>query len=204
MKWAILMALVGSIILVGCQDDAPLGARSEEDNEVTDPTPVSEVESENVLEDRPLADELEFPKLSDSLEPSATGELPDTEIADADDMANANVLFVKAQFDGDSSWLFTVTVEHPDTGWEDYADGWDVVLPNGLVVKPDRKSPFTRLLLHPHVTEQPFSRSQSGIKIPPDIEQVTVRAHDLKAGFGGSEVVVNLKTENGPGFEVAR
>ena len=118
--------------------------------------------------------------------------------------ANADVLFVRASRRGDDSWSFNVTVAHPDTGWEDYADGWDVVLPDGTVVKSNPDDPFTRLLLHPHETEQPFTRSQSGLLIPADVTTVTVRAHDLVDGWGGQEVVVDLSQTEGPGFEVTR
>lgn len=117
--------------------------------------------------------------------------------------ANADVTFVRAVQNGDT-WTFHVTVAHPDTGWEDYADGWDVVLPDGTVIKPDAESPFTRLLLHPHENEQPFTRSQSGIRIEEGITQVTVRAHDLVDGFGGQEVVVDLTQAAGDSFEVVR
>ena len=120
----------------------------------------------------------------------------------ANGTANADVQYVHARQQTGGTWTFDVTVAHPDTGWEDYADGWDVVLPNGTVVKPDPNSPFTRLLLHPHETEQPFTRSQSGIVIPAGVTQVTVRAHDLVDGFGGREVIVNLTTESGMDFEV--
>ena len=97
-----------------------------------------------------------------------------------------------------------MTVQHPDTGWEDYADGWDVVTPDGTVLKPDPDSPFTRLLLHPHEAEQPFTRSQSGIAIPVGVTRVTVRAHDLVDGFGDREVVVDLTAAAGDDFEVER
>ncbi len=66
------------------------------------------------------------------------------------------------------------------------------MLPDGTVVKPDADSPFTRLLLHPHETEQPFTRSQSLIVIPPEAAHVTVRAHDSVDGFGGQEILVSL------------
>ena len=116
---------------------------------------------------------------------------------------NADVLFVRAVWRGES-WTFHVTVAHPDMGWEDYADGWDVVLPDGTAVRPDESSPFTRLLLHPHETEQPFTRSQSGIAIPDDVTSVTVRAHDLVDGFGGEAIVVDLTQAEGEGFQVER
>ena len=122
----------------------------------------------------------------------------------AEGEGNADVMYVRAVQGQDGSWTFHVTVQHPDTGWEDYADGWDVVLPDGTVVKPDQASPFTRLLLHPHENEQPFTRSQSGIVIPPEVTEVHVRAHDLVDGFGGRVVVVDLTTSSGPDYEVER
>lgn len=118
--------------------------------------------------------------------------------------ADADVEFVRAVEQSDGTWTFHVTVRHPDTGWEDYADGWDVVLPDGTVIRPDESSPFTRLLLHPHENEQPFTRSQRGIVIPNDVTQVTVRAHDIVDGFGGAVVVVDLTTDSGPNFTVQR
>lgn len=118
--------------------------------------------------------------------------------------ANADVIFVRAVQTGEGVWTFHVTVEHPDSGWEDYADGWDVVLPDGRVVLPNPDDPFTRLLLHPHETEQPFTRSQGSIAIPPDITTVTVRAHDLVDGFGGKEVVVDLTAVSGPNFAIEK
>lgn len=117
-------------------------------------------------------------------------------------VANADVQYVHARQQTDGTWTFDVTVAHPDTGWEDYADGWDVLLPDGTVVKPDPDSPYTRLLLHPHEAEQPFTRSQSGIVIPAGVTQVTVRAHDLVDGFGGREVTVYLTVASGADFEV--
>jgi len=122
---------------------------------------------------------------------------------------NADVVRVRAvqtggpaPGEGETTWTFHVTVEHPDTGWEDYADGWDVVAPEGQVLKPDPEDAFTRVLLHPHVEEQPFTRSQSGVVVREDVTQVRVRAHDIVDGFGGKEVVVDLTEESGPDFEV--
>ncbi|MCP4010820.1 MAG: hypothetical protein GY726_15065 [Proteobacteria bacterium] len=105
---------------------------------------------------------------------------------------NADVVNALARNTAPGEWSFRVTVSHPDTGWEDYADGWDIVLPDGTVVKPAAKEEFTRTLWHPHVNEQPFTRSQGGVKIPAGVNQVTVRAHDKRDGFGGKTVIVTL------------
>ena len=99
-------------------------------------------------------------------------------------VADADVLFVVAAAADGNRWMFRVTVGHPDTGWDDYVDGWDVVLPDGTVATVDDDDRFTRLLLHPHEHEQPFTRSQSGIPIPADVTAVTVRAHDIVDGWG--------------------
>lgn len=117
---------------------------------------------------------------------------------------NADVTFVRAIQDSNGTWSFHVTVSHPDTGWEDYADGWDILLEDGTVLKPDPSSPFTRLLLHPHVGEQPFTRSQNGIQIPAGAAIVIVRAHDILDGFGGVEISVDLTKSAGDGYSVER
>lgn len=118
--------------------------------------------------------------------------------------ANADVTYVRAVQTGADTWTFHVTVAHPDTGWDDYADGWSVFLPDGTPITASPDDRFTRLLLHPHETEQPFTRSQSGVIIAPDVTTVTVRAHDLVDGWGGRAVSVDLTAASGADFEVVR
>lgn len=86
------------------------------------------------------------------------------------------------------SCSFNVTVRHEDSGWEHYANSWQVLAPDGTVLA-------TRVLYHPHVDEQPFTRSLSGVKIPKDIKQVTLRASDSRHGFGGLEQTVTLPSD---------
>lgn len=138
----------------------------------------------------------------DATTEQAALENADQEVTPMD--GNADVEFVEVRQADDGTWTFHVTVRHPDTGWEDYADGWDVVLPDGTVLKPNPEDAFTRVLLHPHVNEQPFTRSQSGLNIPQEVQTVTVRAHDLVDGFGGKEVTVQLSAEQGENFKVIR
>lgn len=84
-----------------------------------------------------------------------------------------------------STYNFNVTVKHSDEGWQHYADKWDIVAPDGQILA-------TRVLYHPHVNEQLFTRSLSGVAIDAGISSVTVRAHDLVHGYGGKEKVVEL------------
>ena len=100
----------------------------------------------------------------------------------------ADVVGVKASSGKDGTWSFSVTVRHDDEGWDHYADRWDVMSPDGEVLG-------TRVLYHPHVGEQPFTRSLGGVEIPKGLLEVVVRAHDLVHGYGGKEEVVELKLE---------
>jgi hypothetical protein len=51
----------------------------------------------------------------------------------------------------------------------------------------------TRVLGHPHVNEQPFSRGNEWTKIPAEITRVRVRAHDSVHEYGGETVEVELE-----------
>jgi len=57
-------------------------------------------------------------------------------------------------------------------------------------VAPDGTVLGTRTLYHPHVDEQPFTRSLSGVKIPGSIKEVTVRSYDSVHGYGGKTLIV--------------
>lgn len=98
----------------------------------------------------------------------------------------ADVLEVEAVPEANGAWSFNVTVAHADEGWSHYADRWEVVAPDGRLIA-------TRVLLHPHVREQPFTRSLSGVVVPEGVTRVIVRAHDKQHGLGGKEVTVELK-----------
>jgi hypothetical protein len=141
---------------------------------------------------------------SDAISQNLPAQSPTAINSPTHEQGNADVLFVVAEQQEDLTWTFTVTISHPDTGWEDYADGWDVILPDGTVLKKAPSDQFTRLLTHPHVDEQPFTRSQSGIKIPGNAQVVIVRAHDLVDGYGGETVIVNLELPFGKNYEVIR
>ncbi len=80
---------------------------------------------------------------------------------------------------------FSVTLEHADEGWHHYADAWEVLGENGEVLAK-------RVLRHPHLKEQPFTRSLSGVEIPKGTARVTVRAHDKLHEHGGAEVSVEI------------
>ncbi len=98
--------------------------------------------------------------------------LPATLLAGEADVLDAKV------WPGTDGWTFQVTLRHADTGWDHYADAWEVLTPDGKVLAK-------RVLYHPHVNEQPFTRSLSHVKVPEGTSYVVIRARDKVHGYGG-------------------
>lgn len=96
----------------------------------------------------------------------------------------ADVIAAKVSNTGGNSWRVDATVEHADTGWDHYANAFEVLGPDGTLLE-------TRVLYHPHVNEQPFTRSVS-VTVPAGVTQIIVRAVDSVHGHGGAEVTVDL------------
>ena len=97
-------------------------------------------------------------------------------------LADAPVVEAVEASEEAGGWSFSVTVSHDDEGWDHYADAWAVFAEDGTELG-------RRPLAHPHVEEQPFTRSQSGIVIPEGTARVVVRAHDSVHGWGEGFVV---------------
>jgi len=117
-----------------------------------------------------------------ALEPTSSPPSPSTTVDTGKGCADVVDVAVTP---GSSGYRFDVTISSADTGWDKYADRWDVVGPDGTIYG-------TRVLAHPHVDEQPFTRSQSGITVPAGVDTVEVVAHDSVAGSCGATKLVRL------------
>ena len=101
----------------------------------------------------------------------------------AADAARVENVTVRAETGG--TYSFAVTIRHGDTGWSHYADKFDVLTRDGKVLG-------TRVLYHPHVNEQPFTRSLGRVQVPLGVTEVIVRAHDKVHGDGKKTFTVKL------------
>ena len=97
----------------------------------------------------------------------------------------ADVIDVKVRSAGAATYDFDVTIRSNDTGWDHYADAFEILAPDGSVLG-------RRVLLHPHIEEQPFTRDLYGVEIPTGIDQVTVRARHRPKGYDGQTMMVPL------------
>lgn len=95
----------------------------------------------------------------------------------------ADIVGVSISQTAQDTYRFDVSVSHADTGWDHYANGYEILDLEGNVLA-------TRILMHPHVNEQPFTRSLSGVQIPQDLTSLRVRATDSVHGTGGQEYLL--------------
>jgi hypothetical protein len=96
-----------------------------------------------------------------------------------------DVVSVDVDVESDGTYRFEVTISSPYDSPERYADAWRILAPDGTQLA-------IRELLHDHATEQPFTRSLSGVELPEGIETVTVEGRDLEYGWGGATVDVDV------------
>ena len=97
----------------------------------------------------------------------------------------ADVVAARAAYTGGDTYSFSVTVRHADEGWQHYADRWEVLAPDGTILA-------TRVLLHPHEHEQPFTRDMYRVRVHAGVKSVIVEARDQQFGYGGRTVAVDL------------
>jgi hypothetical protein len=91
-------------------------------------------------------------------------------------MADApEIVGARAEKSG-AGWMIEVTLQHPDTGWDHYADAWGVFAPDGTELGE-------RELMHPHENEQPFTRALAQVGVPDGVRELTIRAHCLVDGW---------------------
>lgn len=95
------------------------------------------------------------------------------------------ILDVKVMKNG-MDWRITVTEQHADTGWDHYADGWEILDADGNRLG-------SRELLHPHVDEQPFTRSLGNVMFPDGTREIFIRARCSVDGWADETFRVELQ-----------
>ena len=101
---------------------------------------------------------------------------------------DVSILMADFRSVGSNHWAVNVTLQHSDEGWDHYADNWRVVdeQGNGL---------GDRVLFHPHVDEQPFTRGINSVQIPAGVTNVYIEAHDKVHGWSAKRLQVDLEKE---------
>lgn len=157
----VLIATIIGAFIVGCTaNNAPNSAASSSEQATTN-TPENTVSSAQTEQSEPDA--------------VAEGDRSTAETAPTDPSGFAEVTDVSASGEP-GSYTFSVMVQSPDTGCDQYANWWEVLSEDGNLL-------YRRVLLHSHVNEQPFTRSGGPVAIQPT-DVVIVRAHMVFNGYG--------------------
>ncbi|MDH5369020.1 MAG: hypothetical protein OEW99_03290 [Gammaproteobacteria bacterium] len=109
----------------------------------------------------------------------------------ANDVEIVKVILTKQS----GTWRADVTLNHADTGWEHYADAWRLVDEMGNEIG-------LRTLYHPHVNEQPFTRSLSNLHIGDDKKIIFIEAHDKEHGWSPNKVKVDMSQSSGAKYQI--
>lgn len=96
-----------------------------------------------------------------------------------------DVIEVNVRATGDDRFTFQVTLSSPYDTPQRYADAFRVMTSNDTTLG-------VRELLHDHASEQPFTRSLTGVTVPSGVSQVIVQGRDQQYGYGGDTMTVVL------------
>ena len=73
-----------------------------------------------------------------------------------------------------------------DTGWDHFSDAW-------RILDTDGNQLAIRELIHPHVEEQPLTRSLSGVELPAGTTEVRIQVRETQSGWGKKIRKVQIK-----------
>lgn len=105
--------------------------------------------------------------------------------ADAAGQKFPDVVGVEISGERSAGLSFAVTISSPYDSPDRYADGIRVRSADGTVYGDST-------LTHDHASEQPFTRSVTGVKIPDGVTEVVVEGRDQANGWGGGTKTVTL------------
>jgi hypothetical protein len=79
----------------------------------------------------------------------------------------------------------TVTIEHEDTGWDDYVDAWEIVGTDGTLLG-------VRPFFEPELEQTSTVSALAGVVIPTEIKSVTIRTRKHPEGYQGDPVEIAI------------
>lgn len=98
----------------------------------------------------------------------------------------ADVVSARAVQTADDTRNFEATLRCDDRGFDYFCDRFEILSPNGAVLA-------VRVLDHPHVDEQPFTRELTGVRIHTGLARsILIRAHHNVRGYSGEALKLPL------------
>lgn len=97
----------------------------------------------------------------------------------------ADVQVKRDSVDQSGIYHISVTIEHEDTGWDDYVEAWEITGPDGTLLG-------VRPFFEPELEHSQTVSALAGVVIPEDIKTVTIRARTHPRGIEGDPVEVQI------------
>ena len=104
----------------------------------------------------------------------------------ADDVARiADVQIKRDSADQAGIYHIRVTIEHEDTGWDDYVEAWEITSPEGelLGVRP---------FFEPELEDTKTVSALAGVVIPEEIKSIMIRARTHPNGLEGDPFEIQI------------
>lgn len=87
-------------------------------------------------------------------------------------------------------WTVRAVIRHPDTGWDHYASGWQVLAPDGQVLA------FAEIT-HPHPGGEPIKEELTGITLPQGVDHLMIRVRCTLDGWSARVYRLDVATQIG-------
>lgn len=100
--------------------------------------------------------------------------------------SDAKIIKASAELTSAQKFNITVTLEHADEGWDHFANAWRVYSKEGELIGE-------RVLHHPHVKEQPFTRTLLGLSVPSNVKEVVIVAVCSTTGESKKSYTLKLR-----------
>ena len=105
--------------------------------------------------------------------------------ANSDVAKIADVKVKRDSADQPGIFHFVVTIEHNDTGWDDYTEAWEITDPSGQLIG-------SRPFFEPELEKPTTKTALSGVVVQQDVKSVMVRARNYPNGLEGEPFEVKI------------
>ena len=105
--------------------------------------------------------------------------------ANSDVAQVADVKVKRDSADQPGIFHFMVTIEHNDTGWDNYVEAWEIFDSNGQIIA-------SRPFFEPELEKPTTKSALSGVVVQEDVKSVTVRARSYPDGLEGEPFEVKI------------
>jgi hypothetical protein len=89
-----------------------------------------------------------------------------------------------------AGWTVRALIRHPDSGWDHYASGWQILA-------PDRTVLALAEITHPHPDGEPIREELTGLQLPEGVDHLLIRVRCTLDGWSARFYRLDIGTQVG-------